>query len=162
MGLPRAVPWVWKRSCAVCVIAQLLYIGRPPQGQTEKWGAGCSAVRCPMQRAASLIAARCAGTCSALHFTSHNSTGCQGALPKANCRAVFEQNQRRPSMKERNFSGKRKCVLPQKKRAAPNAQPQFLIQNTILLIENKREASSAPAQFIIQNSAFLIGTQSNS
>lgn len=162
MRFPRAVPWGWRRSCAVCVIAQLLCIGRPPLGQTEKWDAGCSAVRCPVQRAASLIAACCAGTCSALHFTSHNGTGCQGALPKANCRAVFEQNQSCPCMKERSFSGKRKCVLLQKKRAAPNAQPLFLIQYTILLIENKREASSAPAQFIIQNSAFLIETQPNS
>ena len=162
MGLPRAVPWVWRRSCAVCVIAQLLCIKGPPLEQAGKWGAGCSAVRCPVQRAASFIAACCAGTCSALHFTSHNGTGCQGALPKANCRAVFEQNQNYPCMKERNFSGKRKSVLPQKKRAGPNAQPLFLIQNTILLIENKREASSAPVQFIIQNSAFLIDTKPNS
>ena len=156
MGLPRAVPWVWRRSCAVCVIAQLLCIGRPPLGLAGKWGAGCSAVRCPMQRAASLIAARCAGACSALHFTSRNGTGCQRAQPKANGRAAFEQNQSCPCMKERSFSGKRKCVFPQKKRAAPNAQPLFLIQNAILLIENKREASSAPAQFLIQNSTFLI------
>ncbi len=156
MRLPRAVPWVWKRSCAVCVIAQLLCIKGPPLEQPGKWGSGCSAVRCPMQRAASFIAACCAGTCSALHFTSRNGTGCQRALPKANCRAVFEQNQSCPCMKERSFSGKRKCVFPQKKRAAPNAQPLFLIQNAILLIENKREASSAPAQFLIQNSTFLI------
>ena len=116
------------------VIAQLLCIGRPPLGQAGKWGAGCSAVRCPVQRAASFIAACCAGTCSALHFTSHNGTGCQRAQPKANGRAAFEQNQSCPCMKERSFSGKRKCVFPQKKRAAPNAQPLFLIQNSAFTI----------------------------
>lgn len=149
MRFPRAVPWVWRRSCAVCVIAQLLCIGRPPLGQAGKWGAGCSAVRCPMQRAASLIAARCAGTCSALHFTSHNGTGCQGAQPKANCRAVFEQNQGCPCMKERSFSGKRKCVFPQKEKGC--AQCPAPVHNSKCCIHDNRAA-----QFIIQNSAFLI------
>lgn len=149
MRLPRAVPWVWKRSCAVCVIAQLLCIGRPPLGQAGKWGSGCSAVRCPMQRAASFIAACCAGTCSALHFTSRNGIGCQGAHPKANGRAAFEQNQSCPCMKERSFSGKRKCVFPQKERAGPNALPLFLIPSY-------RVPDYRAARFKIQNSAFLI------
>ena len=91
----------------------------------------CSAVRCPVQRAASFIAACCAGTCSALHFTSHNGTGCQRAQPKANCRAVFEQNRWHYHTKaelslcegKRLLGQKEECSCPKRKGQDPMPCP---------------------------------------